>query len=201
VYGLLRSGKSLTPFVLLALLESGESIPDNVVERGIAFLRRSTDPEGHWADRSVGADYPNYATSWAVRAECRARRKGWQEAVTRMVGYLRGQQFAEENGWKPADAPYGAWGMGGDRRTPPNTGHVDLSMTRHVLEAFTASGAPPVDPVFRKPRCSGTSAASRRRRFSCFSPWLLDANKQARRTGGYRSYEPPPRTGYSRFSQ
>jgi squalene-hopene/tetraprenyl-beta-curcumene cyclase len=57
-----------------------------------------------------------------------------------MVAYLRLQQFTEQNGWRPQDPAYGAWGMGGDRRTPPDTGHVDLSMTRYVLDALRAAG-------------------------------------------------------------
>ena len=42
--------------------------------------------------------------------------------------------------------------MGGGRRTPPVTGHVDLSMTRLVLEALRAAGAPSSDPALEKAR-------------------------------------------------
>ena len=69
-----------------------------------------------------------------------------------MVGYLRAQQFTEQNGWRPADPVYGAWGMGGGRRTPPDTGHVDISMTRYVLEALRAAGTPSSDPLFAHAR-------------------------------------------------
>jgi len=47
---------------------------------------------------------------------------------------------------------YGAWGMGGGRRTPPDTGHVDLSITRYVLEALRDARVPASDPVFEKAR-------------------------------------------------
>src|SRR5258708_4187277 len=66
-YGLLRSGQSLTPFVLDALLE----VPDDVytqpranVDRAIAFLRANTQPYGALgtSDRDI-PDYPNYATA------------------------------------------------------------------------------------------------------------------------------------------
>jgi squalene-hopene/tetraprenyl-beta-curcumene cyclase len=69
-----------------------------------------------------------------------------------MVAYLRGQQFTEQNGWRPSDPAYGAWGMGGERRTPPYTGHVDLSMTRYVLDALRAAGAADSDPAFAAAR-------------------------------------------------
>jgi squalene-hopene/tetraprenyl-beta-curcumene cyclase len=69
-----------------------------------------------------------------------------------MVESLRKQQFAEPNGWKRADPAYGAWGMGGAPRTPPDTGHVDLSMTRYVIDALRAAGVPASDPVFERAR-------------------------------------------------
>ena len=57
-----------------------------------------------------------------------------------MVAQLRAQQFSEANGWTPEHTAYGGWGMGGAIRRPPDAGHVDLSMTRFVLEALRASG-------------------------------------------------------------
>ncbi len=151
-YGLLRSGQSLTPFVLEALLQIPENIcalPVAKVDRAIAFLRSNTRRDGAlgMADPDI-PDYPNYSTALAVSALCRARCAGWQEQSQAMVRYLRGQQFTEQNGWRREDAAYGAWGMGGGRRTPPDTGHVDLSMTRYVIEALRAAGVPGSDPVF-----------------------------------------------------
>src|SRR5437667_6285487 len=73
-YGLLRSGQSLTPFVLEALLEVPGEIytpPQAKVDRAIAFIRVRTQPDGALglADRETGIpDYPNYATALAVRA-------------------------------------------------------------------------------------------------------------------------------------
>ena len=155
-YGLLRSGQSLTPFVLEALLQVPEHVyptPAEKVERALAFIRDRTQPSGALgvADATV-ADYPNYATALAVSALGRARRPGWEAETARMLGYLRSQQFTGQNGWRPEDPAYGAWGMGGDRRTPPDTGHVDLSMTRYVLEALRAAGAAAGDPAFAAAR-------------------------------------------------
>ncbi len=151
-YGLLRSGQSLTPFVLEALLEVPEQVyplPRAKVDRAIGFIREHTRPDGVVGMNDPGIpDYPNYATALAVSALCRSRRPGWEEQVRPMLTYLRGQQFTEQNGWDRPDPVYGAWGMGGDRRTKPVTGHVDLSMTRHVLEALRAAGVPDSDPVF-----------------------------------------------------
>jgi hypothetical protein len=129
-YGLLRSGQSLTPFVLLALLDAPDP-PKEAVERAIAFIRAGTNNVGEVgrSDPSL-EDYPNFATSLAVRA---FRRAG--VPVDRMADALRAQQFTEANGWLPEHTAYGAWGMGGPIRRPPFTGHVDLAMTRHALQA------------------------------------------------------------------
>jgi len=101
-----------------------------------------------------------YATALAVLA---LRRAG--QPVDPMVAWLRTQQFTEEHGWKPGDAPYGAWGMGGDPRIAPNPGHVDLSMTRHVLQALAAAGVPPRSRWRRTPAaCPSPTAGLRRPR-------------------------------------
>jgi hypothetical protein len=131
-YGLLRSGQSLTPFVLLALLDA-PARPRGAAESAFAFIRANVDREGALgrSDPSL-EDYPNFATSLAIRAMVRA---GHREPLDRMTACLRRQQFGEGGGWTPEHPAYGAWGMGGPIRKPPHTGHVDLSMTRHVLQA------------------------------------------------------------------
>jgi hypothetical protein len=153
-YGLLRSGQALTPFVLVALLDaagSAASPPPGAVERALSFIKANTNPDGALGlmDDSA-ADYPNYATALAVSALVKARSPGYERVIEPMVAQLRSQQFCEANGWTPADAPYGGWGMGGPIHRPPETGHVDLSMTRYVLEALQLSGVPPADAAMTR---------------------------------------------------
>jgi prenyltransferase beta subunit len=132
-YGLLRSGQSLTPFILLALLDA-PGAPKEAVDRAIAFIRANTNDQGEVgrSDPSL-EDYPNFTTSLALRALIKA---GKTDGVERLAAALHRQQFKEENGWGPDHPAYGAWGMGGPLRKPPHTGHVDLSMTRHVLQSL-----------------------------------------------------------------
>ena len=68
----------------------------------------------------------------------------------RWIACLRAQQFTEENGWTRDDPAYGAWGMGGERRRPPEAGHVDLAMTRYVIEGLAAAGISASDPAIEK---------------------------------------------------
>jgi squalene-hopene/tetraprenyl-beta-curcumene cyclase len=155
-YGLLRSGQSLTPFVMDALLGVPENVyprPRASIDHAIAFIRSHTQSNGASgiADSDI-PDYPNYATALAVSVLCRARQGDWQAQVAPMVAYLRRQQFTGQNGWLPQHPAYGAWGMGGEPRTPPDTGHVDLSMTRYVLDALHAAGAADSDAAFAAAR-------------------------------------------------
>src|ERR1700733_10388266 len=86
-YGLLRSGQSLTPFVLDALLQVPDQ-PSDRIDRAIEFIRHNTNAEGALGmiDPSL-PDYPNYGTALAVRSLCRAKRPGWQQQIAPMVAY------------------------------------------------------------------------------------------------------------------
>ncbi len=194
-YGLLRSGQSLTPFVLDALLQVPKSIyapPAGKLARALAFLDRHTDSAGALGRMDpLLEDYPNYSTALAILSLCRARPPGSEQAIARMAAYLRRQQFTEQNGWRRDDAPYGAWGMGGEPHVPPQPGHVDLSMTRHVLQALSAAGVPAVDPAFERARvfverCQNFGPGADGGFF--FSTVVLDANKAGQDGGRYRSY-------------
>lgn len=180
-YGLLRSGQSLTPFVLDALLPHPHDASN--VDKAFEFLKRNTNAEGSMGlSDSAAPDYPNYATGLAVRVAARLKRDAskWMEC-------LRNQQFTEVNGWSRTDPAYGAWGMGGDRRRPPEAGHVDLAMTRYVLEGLAAAGVPASDPAMQNAlvyldRCRNPDGGF------FFSTVNVDTNKAGEAQGKYRSY-------------
>jgi Prenyltransferase and squalene oxidase repeat len=180
-YGLLRSGQSLTPFVLDALL--GLPHEGAGVDRAFEFLKRNTNADGSLGlSDSAAPDYPNYATGLAVRVAARLKRDG-----SRWIACLRAQQFTEVNGWTQGDPAYGAWGMGGERRRPPEAGHVDLAMTRYVVEGFAAAGISWDDPAMQKAlvyvkRCQNPDGGF------FFSTVNLDTNKAGDVNGKYRSY-------------
>jgi hypothetical protein len=188
-YGLLRSGQSLTPFVLSTLLRVPAEVaspPEGGVPRALAFLRARVDREGGSgrADPML-EDYPTYATSLAALAFARAG--GAEADVSRAARWLRSRQFAEGGGWAPEHPAYGAWGMGGPLRRPPHTGHLDLSMTRHALEALAASGAAPTDPAIRAARRFLDRLRGDDGGFH-FSTVVLEANKAGPLGGSWRSY-------------
>lgn len=190
-YGLLHSGQSLTPFVLGALLEVPETVlarPKPAVERALEFIRRHTDANGALGLMDAASpDYPNYATSLAVVAMVRAQPDGHGPDTTRMVAQLRSQQFSEANGWKTSDNAYGAWGMGGPVLRPPEAGHVDLSMTRCVLEALKASGVPASDAAMERALVYLKRSQNQDGGFY-FSTVNEDTNKAGESNGGFKSY-------------
>jgi hypothetical protein len=107
-----------------------------------------------------------------------------------MVAQLRAQQFSEANGWTPEHSAYGGWGMGGAIRRPPDAGHVDLSMTRFVLEALRAagpSGADGTDPVMTRARVFLERSQNHDGGFF-FSPVTPALNKAGQSAEGFKSY-------------
>jgi len=153
-YGLLRSGQSLTPFALVALLGVSEvevSPPRGAIDRAVSFIKSNVNDQGVLGVMDETADdYPNYATALGISALIKTNSVGYEKVIEPMVAQLRSQQFCEANGWNPEHAAYGGWGMGGPIHRPPETGHVDISMTRHVLEALKLSGIPASDPVMTR---------------------------------------------------
>jgi hypothetical protein len=190
-YGLLRSGQSLTPFALGALLDVSESVarrPANSVDRAFAFIRKNTNAQGELGRMDdTSADYPNYATALGVTAFAKARPGGWEKDIAPMVAQLRTQQFGESSGWKRSDAVYGAWGMGGPIHQPPETGHVDLSMTRCVLEALRMAGVPASDPSIARALLYLERSQNPDGGFY-FSTVNPEINKAGESGGGFRSY-------------
>jgi len=186
-YGLLRSGQSLTPLVLGGLLRVPDAIlpaPAGAVDRAIAFIKRSARGDGAVGVAGGDADYPNYATALAVDALVAAQRSA---DIAAMVAQLRVQQFSEVNGWTPEHTAYGGWGMGGAIRVPPEPGHVDLSMTRFVLEALRAAGVGGSDPAMTRARVFLERSQNHDGGFS-FSPVTPALNKAGQSAGGFVSY-------------
>jgi Squalene-hopene cyclase C-terminal domain len=200
-YGLLRSGQSLTPLVLGALLRIPDATlpaPAGAVDRAIAFIRRQTSVDGAVGVTGGVADYPNYATALAVDALVAAQRRlpavahkakagSWAADIAPMVAQLRAQQFSEANGWTPEHPAYGGWGMGGAIRRPPDAGHVDLSMTRFVLDALRASGVDGSDPAMTRARVFLERSQNHDGGFF-FSPVTPALNKAGQRAEGFVSY-------------
>ena len=136
-YGLMRSGQSLTPFVLHALISVPEEEikrPAGGVSRALEFIRKHTNDEGCLgrSDPDI-ADYPVHATAYAVRCLVAAGVEADRELIRRMCDYLLVQQFNDARGFTSESLRWGGWGFGSDGSV------MDVGHTRHALEALRDS--------------------------------------------------------------
>ena len=144
-HGLLRSGQALTPFVLHALVEATPQLNEqqrDQVERALDFIRSSVNSDGvvGLGDPDV-AEYPNYASAFAVRCLVAAGRQQDRDLIELICRYLQSQQFSDDRGFGRDHPVHGAWGFGGPLPRGGSPGHVDISYTRHVLEALRDADA------------------------------------------------------------
>jgi len=105
------------------------------VERAIGFIRTTVS-----ADGSVGVDglpvaeYPTYAAAYALRCLARRADRADYDLRERLIARLASAQLREQTDVSPHDPAFGGWSFGPLPAGGP--GHVDLSLTRHVLEAL-----------------------------------------------------------------
>ena len=140
-YGLLRAGHATTAFLLDALLDVPPAvfpIPASQASRALGFLVAQTDAFGALGFAGDPPDYPVYATGLALSAIGKVRPPGWESPAARWRDWLVGQQRRDGFEGTPAD---GGFPMGSRTPpTPPDPGHIDLSMTRRALEGLVRAG-------------------------------------------------------------
>lgn len=144
VHGLMRSGQTLTPFILFALMDVPDSVyqkPKDGVQKALGFIRRHVNAEGVLGvDDPDVLEYPNYSTAYALRVLAKNGEAGDSSLIDRMAKYLLFQQFTEQRGIAPSHMAYGSWGLGELRIPKGKVGHVDISHTRHILQAINEAG-------------------------------------------------------------
>jgi hypothetical protein len=138
-YAVMRSGQSLTPFVLHSLLKVPDSVcprPEGAVERALEFIRKHIGENGAigHADPDI-AEYPVYSTAYALMCLGIAGTDDDAALRNRMETFLRSAQFREANGFDRNHPAFGGWGFDAPRR-PGDPGHMDLAHTRRVLQAL-----------------------------------------------------------------
>jgi len=137
-YGLLKSGQSLTPFILHTL--SGSTLQKSqtyqeMVEQAMNYLRRYNEKGVHGISDPDFLDYPNYSTSYALHCFLRFGNKDEQESIKNMIQYLQNQQFSEGNGFPQNSPVHGGWGFGINQK-PTLSSFVDLAHTRRILQSL-----------------------------------------------------------------
>jgi len=185
-YGLLASGQSTTPFVVntLLALPSARRPRGAWSTRALSFLSKQEGGVRPLGFASPAPDYPCYASGLLLSALARAGRPDEHRALAeRTTSWLLTQQHRDP-AWDGNPAQ-GGFSMGYvPPRQPPDAGHVDLSMTRRVLQGLAAWDSSPDALVAARPfieRCRTDDGGF------VYSPVELGLNK-AGCDGGCRSY-------------
>ncbi|MEX2115385.1 MAG: prenyltransferase/squalene oxidase repeat-containing protein [Bacteroidota bacterium] len=201
MHGVMRTGQTLTPYMLHALTE----VPADVFQidsthsyKAIKFLRAHINDRGvlGLADADI-IEYPNYSTAYALRVFVKLGDPADSTRIRAMTAYLAGEQFTEQRGILPGHPAYGSWGFGETNLSKGRVGHVDLSHTRHVLEALREAGWNDTTAMEKTTRflrllqkhpTHNQSPAKAYDGGFYFSPIVLDQNKAGKDDHAYRSY-------------
>jgi hypothetical protein len=185
-YGLLASGQSLTPFALASLLAGPRELlvaRADRIHQAITAMMGMRNESGALGFATSSLDYPCYATGMMLSCLGSARPSGWQSLAAHSVDWLRSQQLRADDGWTGHPAQ-GGWGMGSIApRVPPHAGHVDLSMTRRVIEGLRATTVARDDPALVEARTFVARCQTKDGSF-VYSPVELALNKGLRDPGG-----------------
>lgn len=143
VHGILKSGQAFTPYILWALSQVPDSIlpfRQEQMDRGIDFIVKSSNQEGAMglADPDI-LEYPNYATAFALQVLIERGGEEHWDLQQKMRSYLLSQQLNQSREIPFSDPIFGGWNFGEQYVTPQNPGHVDLSVSRRVLQALRRS--------------------------------------------------------------
>jgi len=148
-YGVMRSGESLTPFVLNALMRSADKLSSDEAERvrlATRFIIDHLDEAGAIgrSDQEV-LEYPVYSSAYAIEGLRQVARFEQalgpdllievQHAIVRLQSFLIAAQYREANGFTETDVAYGGWGFNAPVRSGV-VGHMDLAHTRKALAAL-----------------------------------------------------------------
>lgn len=149
-YGLLKTGQSTTPFVVASVLQLPPKLRDDAVLRKALRSLVGLQTGGALGFATVAPDYPTYSTALALSGWAALPAEATEVAAATALVWLLDQQYGP--GWSGHPAE-GGWGMGALKApSPPHAGHVDLSMTRRVLQALAAARLAPGHEAFVRAR-------------------------------------------------
>ncbi|MEZ6133798.1 MAG: prenyltransferase/squalene oxidase repeat-containing protein [Pirellulaceae bacterium] len=137
-----KMGVGVTALGATALIKNGVSIADPSVAKALKLVEESAKPDG--GIYAEGSRLMMYETSVAILCLQTANENGRYDALLKKAaGFLKGQQFDEEDSIEPSDMQYGGAGYGGKSRP-------DLSNTAFFIEALSSLGNPENDEAIAK---------------------------------------------------
>jgi squalene-hopene/tetraprenyl-beta-curcumene cyclase len=136
------SGPGVTAIVATALLRSGLTANDPVVNRSLQYLQQHVhDDGGIYAE---GSRYKNYETSLSIVCFQEANRDGtFDKLLGGAEKFVKQQQWDEDEGHEISSMSYGGAGYGSHERP-------DLSNTSFLVDALHSIGRGEDDPALEK---------------------------------------------------
>lgn len=141
-----ETGPAVTALVVRGLVQSGRSLDDPAVAKGLAFIETFRQPDGGYYKDA----WPNYCTCIVLGMMHELPKEAYKEKIAKAQEFLRSIQSVEgkvdDKGQPitPAHAWYGGAGYAGKGATRP-----DLSNTAYYIEALRDSGATADDPAIK----------------------------------------------------
>lgn len=147
-----QAGPAVTAMIIKGLIQSGRTVEDPAIKKGLAFIDTMHKPDGGWYDTSL----PTYNTSivlgmMAVLPES-AQKKDQIAAAQAFLKSIQSGATAESKDDKGAavnkdHAWFGGWGyhQGTAALTGAPPTRPDMSNSKFVVEALRDSGVPSSD--------------------------------------------------------
>ena len=159
-YGALRTGPTLTPYVMSALFylpQAGSQTP-GAYARGVDYLAGLVGKDGQLDVAPRELLFPVYTAASASRVVVLLERSPRNLHVQQAwLAYLRQRQLNESLGWKPSDPQYGGWGFAMDLPRKPAEGQPrerfhesNLAATIFGLAALRSARVPADDPAYAR---------------------------------------------------
>jgi squalene-hopene/tetraprenyl-beta-curcumene cyclase len=157
VYGSFKTGDSLTPLAIVALMEVDDRDRVHVaIERGIGYLLKLRS-EGTRDSPQVEITYPVYTAAGAVSVFARRSDPHSRGELDGWLTDLREQQLTESLGWQADDLYYGGWSYAKALPRKPDAGQPlgplaqpNLSATVFALDALGRAGVGNADLAVSK---------------------------------------------------
>ena len=160
VYGLMKDGPSLTPYVMSALYFMPQAGPKSAdsYRKGVDYLAGFVGPDGKLKVAEKELLFPTYTAAMASRMvrlmDPTPRNLAAQQAY---LAYLRDRQLDEHLRWSKDDPPYGGWGFAQalHRKPRPREGRAptiesNLTSTLFALAAMKSAKVPANDPAWAR---------------------------------------------------
>ncbi len=141
-HGLLKGGQAYTPFIISTLAQVPDSIyplPHPKLAQALQFIRQKMHKQLA-GEVNLVLEYPVYSAAYSLQVLTLWGNANDKKLRQQLAQYLINQQFGEKRHLSPTHPAYGGWGFGETRLLAGEAGHVDLSITRRVLQALAISG-------------------------------------------------------------